>query len=102
MLGAPNEISTGEKVRRTFDPIYNHLKLGGQTRCFRSRIMPHLENVARHERFTPETALRLANPFFTRSLHLSSLYIQNFAPAKKRCFSVWEANSGSVLMLFMR
>lgn len=58
--------------------LYNHIKLGRQTRCFRSQIKPHLENVARHERFSPETARRLAEPFFTKSLRLTALHIDSF------------------------
>lgn len=58
--------------------LYNHVRLGDQTRHFRSQTKPCLEGVARHERFTPETARRLADPFFTRSLHLSPHYVGTF------------------------
>jgi hypothetical protein len=41
--------------------LYNHLKLGKQPRSFRTEIKPHLEGVASHPRFIPETARRFAD-----------------------------------------
>ncbi|RKS03353.1 hypothetical protein [Flavobacterium sp. 102] len=58
--------------------LYNHLKMGKQTAAFKSEIKPHLEFVAKHERFIPEMARRLADPFFTKNLHLSEYYLDNF------------------------
>ena len=48
--------------------LYNHLKLGKQPRAFRSQVKPHLESIAAHARFIPETARRLADPLFTEGL----------------------------------
>ncbi|WP_263772931.1 restriction endonuclease [Propionivibrio soli] len=58
--------------------LYNHLKLGKQPREFRTAVKPHLEFVADHERFIPEIARRLADPFFTKKLHLSEWSLANF------------------------
>jgi energy-coupling factor transporter ATP-binding protein EcfA2 len=41
--------------------LYNHLKLGRQRHEFRRAVKPHLEAVAAHERFVPETARRLSS-----------------------------------------
>ena len=41
--------------------LYNHLKLGKHPAVFRSTIAPHLEYVAAHLRFIPETARRIAD-----------------------------------------
>lgn len=38
--------------------LYNHLKLGKQSSEFRATIQPHLEYMAEHPRFIPETARR--------------------------------------------
>lgn len=58
--------------------LYNHLKMGKQTAAFKTEIKQHLEFVAKHERFIPEMARRLADPFFTKNLHLSEYYLENF------------------------
>lgn len=48
--------------------LYNHLKLGRQPSAFLAKIKPHLDAVAVHPRFIPETARRLGDPFFTKWL----------------------------------
>jgi energy-coupling factor transporter ATP-binding protein EcfA2 len=58
--------------------LYNHLKLGAQPQSFRSSIKPHLESIAVHERFIPETARRLSDPFFTRNLYLNAYHLNEF------------------------
>lgn len=58
--------------------LYNHLKMGKQNAAFKTEIKQHLEFVAKHERFIPEMARRLADPFFTKNLHLSEYYLENF------------------------
>lgn len=58
--------------------LYNHLKMGKQTAKFKTEIKPHLEFVAKHERFIPEMARRLADPFFTKNLDPSEYYLDNF------------------------
>lgn len=58
--------------------LYNHLKLGQQPRAFLTKVKPHLEAVAGHDRFTPETARRLATPIFTEHLHPSHGSLMKF------------------------
>src|SRR5271163_802764 len=48
--------------------LYNHIKLGNQTRSFKAEIKPRLSAVAGHHDFRPEVARRLGSRFFTRSL----------------------------------
>lgn len=62
--------------------LYNHLKLGTQPIEFRAAIRPHLEFVAAHPRFIPETARRIANPLFTDDLYLNEYHLGQFV--KKR------------------
>ena len=64
--------------------LYNHLKLGKQDREFRSRVKLHLESVAAHTRFVPEIARRLANPFFTKELHLDLYHLSQFVEKRER------------------
>jgi hypothetical protein len=58
--------------------LYNHLKLGTQSREFKSRIKPYLENASDNKRFIPETARRLADPVFTKDLYLSEYSISTY------------------------
>jgi hypothetical protein len=64
--------------------LYNHLKLGRQPRSFRSEIKPHLDEVARHERFIPEAARQLADPFFTRQLTVDPYYLRQFIEKREQ------------------
>ncbi len=64
--------------------LYNHLKLGRQSREFRSAVKPHLESVADHNRFIPEIARRLADPFFTKGLHLSERSLATFVERREQ------------------
>ena len=63
--------------------LYNHLKLGKQPRSFLTKIKPHLDNVAGHSRFIPETARRLADPSFTRSLFITDHHIGQFVEKRE-------------------
>lgn len=58
--------------------LYNHLKLGRQTKEFLSEIKPFLEFVAAHDRFSPEMARRLSDPNFTKDLGLNRYSIGAF------------------------
>ena len=58
--------------------LYNHLKMGKQSKKFKKEIKPHLEYIAKHERFIPEMARRLADPFFTKNLHLYEYELDKF------------------------
>lgn len=63
--------------------LYNHLKLGKQTKQFRSDIKPHLPRVAKHPRFIPEIARRLSEPLFTAKLHLHEWFIDQFVDRRE-------------------
>lgn len=58
--------------------LYNHLKLGCQSHQFIKGIKPFLVAIANHDRFTPETARRLADPAFTKQLLISEYPIMKF------------------------
>jgi hypothetical protein len=64
--------------------LYNHLKLGKQPRAFRTQIKPHLEGVAAHPRFIPETARRLADPLFTKGLFLHPFTLGQFVEKREQ------------------
>lgn len=68
------DLTLGEKRQI----LYNHLRLGNQPHSYLSRLKPHLESVAQHDRFIPETARRLGTRFFTKSLHPSSYALERF------------------------
>ena len=75
-----HELSNEEKRQI----LYNHVKLGNQPRAFRTKIKPHLESVARHPGFIPETARRLADPFFTRNLFMNDYHIGQFVERREQ------------------
>jgi len=58
--------------------LYNHIKLGDQSQKFKSQIKPFLSLVVDHPKFSPETARRLANPLFTKSLTISKEGVEIF------------------------
>lgn len=64
--------------------LYNHLKLGKQTTEFRAAIQPHLEYMATHPRFIPETARRIADPFFTQDLYLGRYHLGEFVEKREQ------------------
>ncbi|MDQ3565384.1 MAG: hypothetical protein M3436_15065 [Pseudomonadota bacterium] len=64
--------------------LYNHLKLSSQPRTFRTRVKPHLESVAAHAHFIPEIARRLADPLFTKDLHLDAYHLGQFVQKRER------------------
>lgn len=87
--------------------LYNHLKLGGQSSSFRGQIKPYLETVALHNRFIPETARRLSNPFFTKDLYLNKLNLDNFVEKRevllKEILQGLDQNSKAALgLIYMR
>ena len=64
--------------------LYNHLKLGNQPISFLTKIKSHLENVANHNRFIPETARRLAHPLFTKDLLIDEYHINEFIEKREQ------------------
>jgi hypothetical protein len=64
--------------------LYNHLKLGSQPNEFLAKIKPHLDQVAAHARFIPETARRLADPMFTQGLYPSEYFLKGFVEKREQ------------------
>lgn len=64
--------------------LYNHLKLGKQPAAFRFDIKPHLEYVAAHPRFIPETARRIADPLFTKDLYVGEYHLGQFVEKREQ------------------
>jgi energy-coupling factor transporter ATP-binding protein EcfA2 len=58
--------------------LYNHIKMGSQTKQFKSRIKGYLNGVVDIAEFSPETARRLGNRVFTGRLHLSQPSVNYF------------------------
>ena len=64
--------------------LYNHIKLGNQPTSFRTTIKPFLEEIAVHQRFVPETARRLGDKAFTRSLRPYESSIHRFVERREQ------------------
>ncbi|ALA26698.1 hypothetical protein [Piscirickettsia salmonis] len=64
--------------------LYNHLKLGKQPVAFCSLIKPHLEYIAAHSRFIPETARRIADPVFTKDIYFSEYSLGQFVEKREQ------------------
>jgi hypothetical protein len=64
--------------------LYNHIKLGRQKRTFRTAIKPHLEHIANHSRFIPETARRLGDPLFTERLEIDRYHLDEFVEKREQ------------------
>lgn len=87
--------------------LYNHLKLGKQPAAFRTDIKPHLEYMAAHPRFIPETARRIADPLFTKDLYLSEYHLGQFVEKREQLLieviQGMDANSKAALgLIYMR
>lgn len=87
--------------------LYNHLKLGKQPSAFRSAIKPHLEGVAAHPRFIPETARRIADPLFTKDLYVGEYHLGQFVEKREQLLleviQGLDANSKAALgLIYMR
>ena len=75
-----HDLSTQEKEQI----LYNHVKLGNQAHCFRTKIKLHLEEVASHPRFIPEIARRLGNRFFTKNVLINTSSISDFVERREQ------------------
>lgn len=58
--------------------LYNHIRLGNQSKTYKADLKPFLSDVAFHEKFSPEIARRLGNPLFTKKLIVSKSGLNNF------------------------
>lgn len=50
--------------------LYNHVKMGSQSRWWKLQVKPHLDAIASEHSFLPEIARRLADPVYTQ--HIST------------------------------
>lgn len=87
--------------------LYNHLKLGLQPIAFRTRIKQYLEDIAAHSRFIPETARRIADPFFTKDVQFNKYYFEQFVGKREKflleVIAGLDVNSKAALgMIYMR
>ena len=64
--------------------LYNHIKLGNQPTSFRFAIKPFLEEIALRQRFVPETARRLGDVAFTKTLQLYESSIHRFVERQEQ------------------
>jgi hypothetical protein len=58
--------------------LYNHLKLGTQSRHFLKSVKEFLPQAAATERFLPDVARRFSNPKFTVGMAVSELGVKSF------------------------
>ncbi len=58
--------------------LYNHLKYGGQTWVFRTKVKPFLDDACHVEPFLPEVARRFGDPQYTQRLPLNRPSIHSF------------------------
>src|SRR3546814_15190382 len=83
------------------------MKLGRQPKEFKAAIKGLLQGVADHERFIPEVARRLADPMFTKDLHISKYALSEFVRRQERLLvdirNSLDADSKAALaMIYMR
>src|SRR3546814_18434152 len=83
------------------------MKLGRQPKEFKAAIKGLLQGVADHERFIPEVARRLADPMFTKDLHISKYALSEFVRRQERllvdiCNSLDDDSKAELAMIYMR
>ena len=87
--------------------LYNHIKLGRQEGAFRTAIKSHLERVATHPRFIPETARRLGDPVFTKGLAIQRYPLDQFVEKQKQLLrevltGLDEDSQAALALIYMR
>lgn len=87
--------------------LYNHIRLGTQPLTFKAKLKPFLSDVAAHERFSPEIARRLGNPWFTKGLVVSKQGLDNFVsnPLELLCEiinTMDDSNRSALALVFIR
>jgi hypothetical protein len=87
--------------------LYNHIKLGSQLPEFKTEIKPFLNDIADHQKFSPEIARRLGNPIFTKNLHLSKFGLSNFVekPLEMLCEiinTIGDSSRSALALVFLR
>jgi len=58
--------------------LYNHIRLGSQTKDFKKTVKSFLPSLSSHKNFSPEIARRLGNPIFTKNLSINNYGLDNF------------------------
>ena len=87
--------------------LYNHIRLGTQPKSFKTELIPFLDDVASHEKFSPEIARRLGDPLFTNNLTISKMGLDNFVskPLELLCDIINSLDDGSrsaIALVFIR
>jgi hypothetical protein len=87
--------------------LYNHIKLGNQSKNYKEKIKPYLSEIAKNKKFTPEIARRLGNIFFTKSLIISKPSLINFVENPIQFLidvlsSLEKQNFSALAVIFMR
>lgn len=87
--------------------LYNHIRLGAQSRQFKTQVKPFLPEVAAHQRFSPEIARRLGDAAFTKRLVVSKPGLDDFVahPLELLCEIIRTLDAGSrsaLALVFMR
>lgn len=87
--------------------LYNHIKLGRQTRRFREEVKPYLPEIAAHSRFVPETARRLADPLFTKELNMNRYNLTDFVEKQEHFLQevlrgLDEHSKAALALIYMR
>jgi hypothetical protein len=60
----------GLKFEERRQILYNHIKAGSHSRCWKVSVKPYLDEMANEHLLLPEIARRLADPVYTRNLAL--------------------------------
>lgn len=86
--------------------LYNHLRLGDQSRELRGSLKPFLPAIATNTDFLPETARRLGSTFFTGDLTVSAAGIAEFfeqplAFLKDVLRGLAEPERGAIALIFL-
>ncbi|MCL1081147.1 nSTAND3 domain-containing NTPase [Shewanella psychromarinicola] len=58
--------------------LYNHIKLGNQSKIYKTKLKPFLKMIVESNYFSPEVARRLGDKHFTSNLSLDTLSITRF------------------------
>jgi hypothetical protein len=87
--------------------LYNHVRLGTQTKQVKGELKPFLPTVAAHQRFSPEIARRLGNPAFTKQLIISTFGLAKFVAhpmelLKEIIRTLDVASRSAIALIFMR
>lgn len=87
--------------------LYNHIRLGRQSKVYKAELKPFLPDVVLHEKFSPEIARRLGNPLFTKELTISKYGLSDFVekPLELLCEIINTMDDGSrsaLALVFMR